>query len=179
MSIKLPKELQTTKVKSLPKETRKLVEELLAEKFDIREEVVKPKASDPFRREYTPSNGANAFYGIREDAIFGQSTDGGNGYGDRVSTGFDVRTRRYMANTGISRSGNAEAGIAKAIHYMDMANIPYKGRKIFISARRMQYLLQEPQIGMSANVDHRYYEYNGCEIVVIPETQQEHISAEY
>lgn len=70
MSRVLPPELQTRKVRSLTGDAKKLVEDLLAEKFDIKEEVVKKKSSPSFPEmvEFDPRfvNGFNPNVGNRQ-----------------------------------------------------------------------------------------------------------------
>lgn len=174
MSIVLPKELQTRKVKSLPAKDRKLVDELLAEKFNIKEEVV-PRRDDSFRQEYPGqfNQHAGRLYNAFDESADVHSRQAG------VMFGINYDTRSRVARVPVHRNVSARYGIDEAHHKLDMENAPHNSRKLFLHRERVNYLLQEVGALVGLNVHTKTPEYNGCEIITIPSQQEEYIQVMY
>lgn len=177
MSIVLPKELQTRKVKSLPDKDRKLVEELLAEKFDIREEVV-PKRDDYFRQEYSGSIERQGFVGVSRKDFFIDPTDGSYGR-NGITFGVDPETRSRLARAKISLRGNPELGVLEARRNLDNNNVPSRVRKIYIHRDRLHYLMRDQRMGVKIDTFNKVTEYYGYEIIIIPSHLEEYIEASF
>lgn len=142
MSYDLPQATKTRKIQSLSGDQRKIAEELIAEKFDVKEEVVESRDSASFRQEYgfmpgpevifqsTPS-GPNGFYDVlneSHDGPFGGSSSYTRHRADEVRTRVDFYTRRRVSTVAIQRCSTR--GIMDALSRLDMENLPRSNRVI-------------------------------------------------
>lgn len=168
MSTKLPQEVQTQKVKTLPDDLKKLAEELLREKFGVEE--VRDKSPDSFR-------GPDEFHEIRFDEVFIEPGMGNRGRRGPVQVSMDPRTRSRLARVHITSRGSALTGIADAMRDLDMENLPNRYRKILIHQERYHEVLREERI-MFAPSD-RMHQLWGAELVVIPYQYPEMIQQEF
>lgn len=141
----LPKELRTRKINSLPDDLKGIAEELIAVKFDIKEEVVERKRSSSFpghdfyRQEYA----VGIDMGFASDTAYAMARLRGDSPGIEVSLDFATRERIYR--TPITEP--TFRGIRDALYRLDEANAPRRDVKAFIGSRRfLDYLRSESDI---------------------------------
>ena len=139
MSTRLPQEVQTQKVKTLPDDLKKLAEELLGAKFG--EEVVEVESHDPFQ-----GTGPFGSARIRQDDFFVEP-----GMGNRRGVGHrdlgEVRVRMEPW----SRSKVAELEITypsyevlmAAFREMDMRNIRPQERELILHPEFYHFLMRD------------------------------------
>lgn len=164
----LPKELRTRKINSLPDDLKGIAEELIAVKFDIKEEVVERKRSSSFpghdfyRQEYA----VGIDMGFASDEIStSRIADGsistayamarlrGDSPGIEVSLDFATRERIYR--TPITEP--TFRGIRDALYRLDEANAPRRDVKAFIGSRRfLDYLRSESDIAFHIAYSERH-----------------------
>lgn len=172
--------LQTRKINSLPKDLRKIADELLIEKFGEDDTVkeVRKKSSSSF-----PGDGA---YGIRVDKEFGLEMgyfgssesyarfDGssdityvGNRRMDRpgISTRLDISTRSRVATTPICTPDFR--GLIEALRTLDEQNLPRHGRVFRLSPGFWNELKRQSDVGIHVSFG-RTQTLLGCDISVEP-----------
>lgn len=164
MSISLPQELKTQKLKSLKGDARKLAEELLAEKFDIKEEVVPER--DPFRGQATGICQCSnpAFLQCNVHGIKPSMGMGPNGY-NSFTTSFQGQRRAF--STYVSSPHVIENSIRQLIRDADSQNMRHEGRVIHMSREMWDVFRHQTNImyghGMAEGVLPRIY---GCDVEV-------------
>jgi hypothetical protein len=144
----LPKELRTRKINSLPEDLKGIAEELIAVKFDIREEIVTKKRSRPFRQEYPSGYGieVSADGDIRMGALGEPFMGRFRGDSPGVEVSHDFATRERIYRTPIAEP--TFRGIRDALYRLDEANAPRRDVKAFIGSRGfLDYLRSDRDIG--------------------------------
>lgn len=161
----LPKELQTQKTKSLSGELKSIAEELIADKFDVKEEVVTKRGSS-FRRDVHSSQGEytvgidmgfgsdeTAFTGLREitdDTEMVSFRRTGPGVTEKI----DFFSRKRCVSTPIVKPDTY--GVQDALQRLDCANAPRNGRKAIVSPKFAHELKSSPYFAHYAYRDERH-----------------------
>lgn len=180
--------LQTRKINSLPKDLRKIADELLIEKFgsdDTIEEVKAVKSAESFRGYVPEFEQLNAGFASVPDLAymgdFGRLQSGR----PRINTRVDSYNRRRIVSTPFERVSTR--GIRDAIQVLDYENLPRTNRVIRLSPGFWNELRRDedlPQwMGYRENARDslrgRAYEGEyvgemfGCRIMVSPENGNE------
>lgn len=175
-TVSLPQELKTQKLKSLSGDLRDIAEELIAKKFDIKEEVV-PKRDSSFpmggledRKRHYDGQDTPASYRCPGPCC--QSSYGSErryGPSDRMESWVDFSTRREYFQ--YSTSDISVSGIRRLMYEFDKRNIRRDGRELRMGRNElrrlmtsdtgmMQYFVEgtEPMImGMPIKLDYDGY----------------------
>lgn len=132
MSTVLPQELKTQKTNSLPDDLKKIAEELIAKKFDVREEVI-PEVDDFFLDPRMGHRSSDPFAG-RPDSFFNEPGMGPRPFRGRDVSDITVQTRPWdrlrVAEVEISYPSFDNLVIAN--RKLDMENIRSGRRREFI-----------------------------------------------
>lgn len=147
MSRVLPAELQTKKVKSLSGDAKKLVEDLLAEKFDIKEEVA-PKKAKSFR----PSEAAWGLGGFK-DSVFGiesaPDVRDGRGMGRRRDIEVSVQPWNGLRIAKLEVDYPDEGSLIDAFRQLDNEMGRRERRKVFVGRRFLRELMRDNRFDRS------------------------------
>lgn len=167
MSIVLPQELKTSKVKALPDDLKKIAEEMLAKKFDIKEEVVFPKWEDPFldiNRGAFAGTGFNGAGGATTTQFFGEFQPG---YQDQIYVESQPWSNNRVAKLRIRHP--AENELISALQRFDKQNM--RGKRSFIMSREFCDYVRSwwrfTQHGGIEGVGQIF----GCDVIVSPQVQ--------
>jgi len=126
--------LQTRKINSLPKDLRKIADELLIKKFgsDNTVEKVVERQNSAYFREYVPElEQLNAGFSSLSDITYVVNIGGFQSGRPRINTRVDSYNRRCIVSTPFERISTR--GIRDAIHVFDMENLPRTNRVIRLS----------------------------------------------
>lgn len=156
--VNLPQETQTRKIQSLSDDQRKIAEELIAEKFDIREEVVQ-KEDTSFREHCTcgpeyatrcriHDNEPSMGYG-RMDQFYGADF----GRGIDIQTRVDFQTRRRVSSIAIGEP--TTRAVRDGLMRLDMENLPRHDRKLYASPQWLRALSRDEGFRMYVEVSDR------------------------
>lgn len=147
----LPKELRTRKINSLPEDLKGIAEEIIAVKFDIKEEVVKKRsASATFQRYSKPSFGdytVGIDMGFEADEIANGAINSAQMVSLRrvepvVEKRIDFYSRRCIYSTPIVKADTY--GFRDAVQRLDYANAPNRDRQATVSDGFARELMQHP-----------------------------------
>lgn len=142
MPIKLPAELKTNKVDTLPDDLRFIAEEMLAKKFDIPEEVP-PKRGGSFRVQpvesaWTTAGTQQTYYGVEFEPSYGR---GGRQSGNGIKVRLEPWSGHRVAEISV-REPTIDS-LMRAIRTFDEEMID--GDRTFImSPRFWHYLARDP-----------------------------------
>lgn len=182
MRCNLPQETKTKKLNSLPSDLLELAEELIADKFDVKEEVVEKKSrpnfpgSIPKREEYdwigvdtVSISPGDVFVDPNAVSSFTRHRS------DEVRTRIDFFSRRRIASVSIAIP--TTRGIRDSICRLDQANLPRDNRKILMSSRFWNELKRDPDIAHYLSYSDRGRGYGmeyvgsmlGCKMFVSPD----------
>lgn len=160
MSIVLPQELQTQKINSLSGELRDIAEELLAEKFDIKEEVV-PQRDDSFRG-MGPQCYCGPQYAQRCPAHESTYNNGGQfGSPSEVVGHFDTwrdfSRRVQQISIYITSPSHIVRGMMELLEKADMENWPRYRRTFIMAPDIARYLMIEPGLDFREGVQPSFH----------------------
>lgn len=142
MSRVLPAELQTRKVKSLSDDQRKLVEDLLADKFDIKEEVAPKKAKSFPGRDGWDVNGLNEIF---------NRPDVDNRWNDRRQPTIQVERTPWNDSriAKVEVHYPDERSLIDAFRLLDTQTGTRHRRKIFVGRMFFHELMRDHRFGTS------------------------------
>lgn len=147
----LPKELRTAKLNSLPEELRKIADELICDKFEIREEVVKKKSSNPFHDLYEFGFGAD-IRGFEESCRavdYAAIMDCTSRVSPGVERRIDFYSRSSVFVTPITAADTR--AFHDAVVRLDEYNAPNHNRKAIISPPMASEMRTSPEFALYAN----------------------------
>jgi hypothetical protein len=174
--------LQTRKINSLPKDLRKIADELLIEKFGeddvIQKKEVRKKSSSSF-----PGDGAYGIrvgQGISEVGYFGSAeanerfsgipdiTDVGYGRMDRpgLSTRVGISSRQRVVTTPICTPNFR--GFIEALRRFDEQNLPSRDRVVRVHPGFWNEARMDREISLYTNYSSRIETIFGCRVLVDP-----------
>lgn len=143
MSRNFPQATKTKKVSSLPDDLKKLAEDLIAEKFDVKEEVVEREAPRPFRQEYPGTSGPDDRVRVASKDVFidphlGQRLRRGEqGFRERIEVITTPWSSRPVATVPVPDPSTH--GLRTAITQLKLANI--RPRTFYMIPEFMEHLL--------------------------------------
>ena len=152
-------DLQTKKTRSLPDDLKKIADELIAEKFAVKEEVVERKqAPDPFRQEYAYRfdmgfAGSETVTIRQRDVFIDPSMDSATRVEPGVERRVDFYSRRIIYSTPIVRADTR--AFRDAVYRLDRENAPRNDRKAIIGGGMARELSSHPDFRQFAMFDER------------------------
>lgn len=182
----LKKVFQTRKINSLPKDLRKIADELLIEKFGEDDTVkeVRKKSSSSFPGAIDISQFQQGidmgYFGSSESvARFNDATDISNVYSGRgfdrpgISTRLDISSRTRVATTPVTSPDFR--GLVEALRRLDEQNLPRRDRIFRLEPRFWNYFRQDRELGLYLSTNSYASEYilMGCRIIIDPSQSNE------